>query len=76
MSAEHARQQGRLGRSWGCPALSQDMAPRVIDTIKGGTFVFAYAGEASWIKTASAKSCGAGPGTAPGARGIATVSAR
>jgi len=71
VSAEHARQQGRLGRSWGCPALSQDMAPRVIDTIKGGTFVFAYAGEPSWLKTASAKSCGSA-----GASGIATVSTR
>jgi L,D-transpeptidase catalytic domain len=60
VSAEHARQQGRLGRSWGCPALSEKMAPRVIDTIKGGTFVFSYAGEESWIKTASnsTKTCG------------------
>lgn len=60
VSESHARQQGRLGRSWGCPALSQDMAPRVIDTIKGGTFVFSYAGESSWLKTASnsTKTCG------------------
>lgn len=60
VSAEHASRQGRLGRSWGCPALSQEMAPRVIDTIKGGTFVFSYAGESSWLKTASnsTKTCG------------------
>lgn len=60
VSSEHARSQGRLGRSWGCPALSQDMAPRVIDTIKGGTFVFSYAGESSWLKKASnsTKTCG------------------
>jgi hypothetical protein len=75
VSAEQVRQQGRLGRSWGCPALSQDTAPRVIDTIKGGTFVFAYAGETSWIKTAAAKSCGAGP-AGGGTGGITTVSTR
>ena len=65
VSAEHASRQGRLGRSWGCPALSQKMAPRVIDTIKGGTFVFSYAGESSWLKTASnsTKTCG-GSGSA------------
>ena len=60
VSNDQIRSQGRLGRSWGCPALSQDMAPRVIDTIKGGTFVFSYAGEASWLKKASnsTKTCG------------------
>jgi hypothetical protein len=65
VSAEQARQQGRLGRSWGCPALSEASAHRVIDTIKGGTFVFAYAGEKSWLKTAanSMQSCGAGAGS-------------
>lgn len=42
VSAEHARNHGRIGRSWGCPALSQESAKPVIDTIKGGSFVFAY----------------------------------
>lgn len=64
VSAEHARKQGRLGRSWGCPALSQASARTVIDTIKGGSFVFSYAGEKNWIKTASSSlnSCGASGG--------------
>lgn len=46
VSAEQARNQGRLGRSWGCPALSENVAPAVIDAIKGGSFVFAYSAEA------------------------------
>ncbi len=74
VSADHARQQGRLGRSWGCPALSQEMAPRVIDTIKGGTFLFAYAGQSSWLETASNKlagTCGTGAGS-----GVMTASTR
>jgi hypothetical protein len=42
VSPEHARSHGRLGRSWGCPALSEQIAPQVIDTIKGGSFVYSY----------------------------------
>ena len=53
VSEAQVRSQGRLGRSWGCPALSQEMAPRVIDTIKGGSFVFSYSGNEDWIRTAS-----------------------
>jgi hypothetical protein len=30
-----------LGRSWGCPALSRDVAERVIPLIKDGTFIYA-----------------------------------
>jgi hypothetical protein len=37
-----AKQIGRLGRSWGCPAVRPEIAPSLIDTIKGGTVVFAY----------------------------------
>jgi hypothetical protein len=42
VSADHARQYGMLGRSWGCPALPLQDAKAVIDTIKGGSFIFAY----------------------------------
>lgn len=54
VSPEHARSHGRLGRSWGCPALSQTVAPRVIDTIKGGTFLFSYSGDPSFLRYQSA----------------------
>lgn len=63
VSDDHARRQGRLGRSWGCPALSEAIAPEVIDTIKGGSFVFSYSGsDKSWVRTASSSlnSCAAG----------------
>jgi hypothetical protein len=52
VSPEHARDQGRLGRSWGCPALSEATARPVIDTIKGGTFLFAYGGDPTWLHAA------------------------
>jgi hypothetical protein len=58
VSSEQARAQGRLGRSWGCPALSEKMAPKVIDTIKGGSFVFSYGGDQDWLQAASSNTCG------------------
>lgn len=42
VSEAFARAQGRIGRSWGCPALDQAVSRQVIDTIKGGGLVFAY----------------------------------
>ena len=40
--------QGRLGRSWGCPALRSAVAQGVIDLIKGGNFVFAWHPDKEW----------------------------
>ena len=42
VSEVFAKQIGRLGRSWGCPAVRPEIARTLIDTIKGGTAVFAY----------------------------------
>jgi hypothetical protein len=42
VSAEHAEHFGRLGRSWGCPALPLATAATIIDTIKDGTFLYAF----------------------------------
>ena len=53
VSEDFARQQGRIGRSWGCPALSQAIAPKVIDTIKGGSVVFSYYPDSEWLGSSS-----------------------
>jgi len=39
-----AERLGRLGRSLGCPAVRVGVARKLIDTIKGGTVVYAYGG--------------------------------
>ncbi len=44
VNADIVHSLGRLGRSLGCPALATDVAPRVIDLIKGGTVIFAFGG--------------------------------
>jgi hypothetical protein len=51
VSAEFAQAQGRLGRSWGCPALEADVAREVIDRVKGGGLIFAYYPDQQWLNT-------------------------
>lgn len=50
VSASFAREHGRLGRSWGCPALSKKKYRPVIDTIKGGSLIFVYYPDEDWLK--------------------------
>jgi hypothetical protein len=40
---------GRLGRSWGCPALSPQEVKPVINTIKDGSLVFVYYPDKQWL---------------------------
>ncbi|WP_141452404.1 murein L,D-transpeptidase catalytic domain family protein [Pseudoxanthomonas sp. z9] len=44
------RQQGRLGRSLGCPAVRTAVARPLIDTIRNGSFVFAYYPDQDWLR--------------------------
>lgn len=41
--------QRRLGRSWGCPAVSRNLAPVLIDLIAGGTTLFIYAQDEEYL---------------------------
>ncbi len=40
---------GRLGRSWGCPAVRPDVSRELIDTIAGGSPLFAYFDDDAWL---------------------------
>ena len=42
--------QGRLGRSYGCPAVRPEVARDVIDTLKQGQLVFAYYPDPEWLQ--------------------------
>jgi L,D-transpeptidase catalytic domain len=44
-----AAAQGRLGRSWGCPALRPAVAKELIDHIKGGNLLFSYYPDKEWL---------------------------
>jgi hypothetical protein len=50
VSPDVAKAQGRLGRSWGCPALREGIAREVIDTVKGSGLVFAYYPDRRWLE--------------------------
>jgi hypothetical protein len=49
VNASLASSQGRIGRSWGCPALREAVARDVIDTIRGGGVIFSYYPDQAWL---------------------------
>jgi L,D-transpeptidase-like protein len=49
---------GRLGRSWGCPAVREAVARGMIDVLKDGQFVFAYYPDEGWLARARWKCAG------------------
>jgi hypothetical protein len=50
VDARLAAVQGRIGRSWGCPALREGVARQVIDTIRDGGVIFSYYPDSTWLK--------------------------
>ena len=57
VSADFARMHGRLGRSWGCPALREDVARDVIDRVKGGGLLFVYYPDPEWLESSKYLAC-------------------
>lgn len=49
-SEEVIRTTGRLGRSYGCPALPRSLNKPIIDAIKGGSLLFIYAGSDDYLE--------------------------
>ena len=43
------REHGRLGRSWGCPAVTEAIARPLIDTIKDGSLLIVYYPDERWL---------------------------
>jgi hypothetical protein len=62
VSPRVVKEQGRLGRSWGCPAVEVGVAPRLIEAIKGGMAVFAYAEDPTWLAGSPWLRCGSDAG--------------
>jgi hypothetical protein len=49
VNPEQATRQGRLGRSYGCPAVRSAVANQVIDVLKDGQLIFAYYPQQDWL---------------------------
>lgn len=51
VSESFIQQNKRLGRSWGCPAVSEKLSTEMIETLKEGTCFFAYFPDDNYLKT-------------------------
>lgn len=57
VNPEQALRQGRLGRSFGCPAVRKEVARGVIDTLKDGQLLFAYYPDQQWLTQSAFLQC-------------------
>jgi len=51
------RTAGRLGRSFGCPAVRRDIAKPLIDALKNDQYLFSYYPDTRWLKTSRYVHC-------------------
>ncbi|MBB3102638.1 murein L,D-transpeptidase catalytic domain family protein [Azomonas macrocytogenes] len=49
--------QGRIGRSQGCPAVRPEVAKMVVDSLKGGQFMFSWYPDRQWLQTSVFLNC-------------------
>ena len=49
VSKQFVAAAGRVGRSWGCPAVEKPLAEPIINTIKNGTMIFAFYPDKNWL---------------------------
>lgn len=59
VSDRFIRTVGRLGRSFGCPAVRPQIAQPLIDALKDGQYVFAWYPDADWLAASPFLGCGA-----------------
>lgn len=48
---------GRLGRSWGCPAVSMGISQKLINIIKSGSLIYSYYPDNNWLRKQSYLNC-------------------
>ena len=53
VSEEMAKKTGRIGRSWGCPAVPRAEAKPIIDKIKRGSMLFIYTPQEDYVSRSS-----------------------
>ena len=50
VSKDFIERHGRLGRSWGCPAVPVEFSREIIDLIKGGSCLYIYANNINYLE--------------------------
>lgn len=51
------QQHGRIGRSHGCPAVRPEVANMVVDSLKGGQFMFSWYPDDHWLASSTLINC-------------------
>lgn len=67
VSEAYAREHGRLGRSWGCPAVDVAVHREVIGSLENGAALFVYYPDAEWLAKSQLLRCSAPAGGGSGA---------
>lgn len=49
--------QGRIGRSLGCPAVRPEVGRMVVDSLKGGQYLFAWYPDQQWLRSSAYLNC-------------------
>lgn len=57
MSDNFVEKYGRVGRSWGCPAVPINLVKPIIETIKNGSLLVAYYPSQKWLSTSKFLTC-------------------
>lgn len=57
VSQSFIEQHGRLGRSWGCPAVRPEIAEDVLNILKENAFLFVYHEDVNWTEKTPLQSC-------------------
>jgi hypothetical protein len=61
VSEQFVSRQGRLGRSWGCPAVRREIAKPLIRLLSGGSLLFAHYPDRKWLESSAfLNGCSAG----------------
>ena len=58
VSHAFAAKWGTIARSWGCLALPEEVAPQIINSIAGGSAIFAYYPDTQWLRESHYLHCG------------------
>lgn len=76
VNPRQAMQQGRLGRSYGCPAVRAGVAHELIDSLKGGQMLFAYYPDMQWLHGSRFIGCDGSEGGAGAGASVASKAGR
>jgi L,D-transpeptidase-like protein len=52
-AAGYVRRGGRIGRSWGCPAVRPEISRALIESVRGGTLLLSYYPQQSWLRAST-----------------------